>query len=329
MTEYVSHWGTRPSRLALLALLVGTYLPSGAAALSSCPTVPPKLRGGRLVVSLRSEPKTLNPVIALDAASRTVIERMSGDLLHIARDTQQVVPALAESWTVSRGGTRYTLKLRKNVLFSDGQPFTADDVLFSFQVYLDPKIHSPQRDLLVIGGVPMAVRKIDSHTVQFDLSQPYAAGERLFDTVTMLPRHLLKQPYEEGKLTDAWGLQTASKAIAGLGPFTLRSYVPGQQMVLSRNPYYWGSGACGEKLPHLDELVFLFAGSEAGQVMRFQAGEADVVSRIGADNYSLLEREADARGYRLHDLGPGMEYHFLLFNLNHVRGTNPAVEAKQ
>ena len=92
--------------------------------------------GGRLVVALRSEPKTLNPALALDEPSRDVIRCMTADLIHINRGSLKTEPALAKSWSVSRDGRQYTLQLRRGVRFSDGEPFNADDVIFSFQVYL-------------------------------------------------------------------------------------------------------------------------------------------------------------------------------------------------
>ena len=106
--------------------------------------------GGRLSVALRSEPKTLNPALAEDEPSRDVIRCLSADLIHINRLSLKTEPALAKSWRVSRDGKQYTLELRRGLRFSDGQPFNADDVVFSFQVYLDERVDSSQRDLLVV-----------------------------------------------------------------------------------------------------------------------------------------------------------------------------------
>src|SRR5262249_3255019 len=125
--------------------------------------------GGTLVIAARAEPKTFNPVAALDSPSRDVIWRMQADLIHINRQTQRTEPALARSWTVSSDGLHYVLSLRRGVRFSDGHPFDADDVVFSFAAYLDERLHSPQRDLLLIDGKPIAVRKIDSDTIGVDL----------------------------------------------------------------------------------------------------------------------------------------------------------------
>lgn len=285
-------------------------------------------RGGRLVVAQRAEPKTLNPLTAIDSASREVIGRMMADLIHINRATHRTEPALAKSWTVSADGRRYVLTLRRGLRFSDGHPFDADDVLFSFRAYLDEAVHSPQRGLLMVGGKPIAVSKRDSHTVCFDLAQPYAAAERLFDSVAILPQHLLQKAYEQRTLGNAWSLNTAPAGIAGLGPFRLKEYVAGQRIVLERNPYYWKADRGGTRLPYLDALVFLFVAGEDGQVVRFESGETGVISRMGARNFAVLEKEQQARGFRLQDLGPGLEYNFLFFNMNDAKAL-PRNSARQ
>lgn len=281
--------------------------------------------GGTLVVGQRSEPKTLNPVTAGDVPSREVIGRLTADLIHINRATQQTEPALAKSWSASRDGRIYRLKLRRGLRFSDGQPFNADDVVFTFQVYLDEKIHSPQRDLLIVGGKPIEVAKVDAYTVRFTLSQPYAAAERLFDSLAILPKHLLEKPYQEGHFSQAWSLNAPPEQFAGMGPFRLKSYVAGQRIVLERNPYYWKADRSQNRLPYLDEIAFLFVGNEDAQALRFQAGDTDIISRVGAENYALLSKDAPSRGYELFDLGPALEYNFLLFNLNDLK---PPLDAK-
>ena len=280
--------------------------------------------GGVLTVGQRSEPKTLNPATAADAPSREVIGRLMADLIHINRASQQTEPALAKSWTVSKDGRVFTVNLRHGLRFSDGQPFDADDVVFSFEVYLDEKLHSPQRDLLVVGGKPIAVQKINQYTVRFTLAEPYAAAERIFDSLAMMPRHLLGKTYQDGKFAQTWTLNTAPAEIAGLGPFRLQAYVPGQKIVLERNPYFWKADRNKNRLPYLDELVFLFVGNEDAQVLRFQAGDTDIISRLSAENYAVLSKDKDAsnRGIELFDLGPSLEYNFLLFNLNDLASKN-------
>ena len=286
--------------------------------------------GGRLAVALRSEPKTLNPALAEDEPSRDVIRCLTADMIHINRSSLKTEPALAKSWRVSRDGKQYTLQLRRGLRFSDGQPFNADDVIFSFQVYLDEKVDSSQRDLLVIGGKPITVAKLDDYTVRFELAQPYAAAERLFDGVAILPRHLLETTYRDGAFSKAWSLSMPPSQFAGLGPFRLKDYVPGQRVVLERNPYYWKADHAGNPLPYLDEVVFSFVPSEDAQVIRFQSGEADVLSRFSADNFAVLQKQQLTKGYHLYDLGAGLEYNFLFFNLNDLGSKNlPDIAKKQ
>src|SRR6478672_7573756 len=86
--------------------------------------------GGKLVIPQRSEPRTFNPVPAADQASMGIIDRLNADLIHINRQTQKTEPSLAKSWTISKDGTQFVLKLRRGVKFSDGVPFDADDVVF-------------------------------------------------------------------------------------------------------------------------------------------------------------------------------------------------------
>jgi peptide/nickel transport system substrate-binding protein len=284
--------------------------------------------GGRLVVSLRGEPKTLNPLIAADTRSREVIAVMQADLVHINRATQLTEPALAKSWKVSADGLEYTLVLRAGLRFSDGQPLDADDVVFTFHVYLDENVHAPQRDLLIVDGKPITVRKVDAQTVVFHLAKTYGVGERLFDGLAILPRHLLEKPYQEGKLGQIGSLGTAANQWAGLGPFRLKEYVAGQRLVLERNPYYWKSDAKGNRLPYLNELVFLFVPNADAQVLKFQSGETDLISQLGAENFAVLSRQQ--KGYTMLDAGPGLEYNFLFFNLNEAsEKTTPEMQRKQ
>lgn len=311
----------RSSLLTLLAvsLLAG----SRSLAFGSQPQVPEELlvtagdigqHGGRLVASLRADPKSLNPVTAVDLPSKQVQALLFADLIHINAYTQRTEPALAKSWKVSPDGKRYTLELRRGILFSDGHPFDADDVVFSFKVYLDEKVHSPQRDLLQVGGKPITVRKAGQYQITVDLPQPYAAAERIFDSVNILPRHLLERAYEQGKISQAWSVTTDAGEIAGLGPFRIKQYTPGQQVVLERNPHYWKVDSARTRLPYLDEIVFLIVPTQDAEVVRFQAGEIDVLDNISSDNYGVLTQSR--HGQQLQDLGAGFEYDFLFFNLN-------------
>jgi peptide/nickel transport system substrate-binding protein len=293
-------------------------------------TSEPGNRGGKLVIAQRSEPRTFNPVVAVDQNSLGVNARLQSDLIHINRATQKTEPALAKSWTVSKDGTQFTLKLRHGLRFSDGAPFDADDVIFSFTVYLDEKVNSSQRDLLIIAGKPISLQKIDAYTVRFTFPAPYSPAERVFDGVAILPRHLLEKDYKDGKIGQVWTLNTPPEKIVGLGAFRLKQVVPGDRVVLERNPYYWKVDAKGQRLPYLDELTFVVVPTQDAQVIRFQAGDSQIISGLSAENYAVLEPEQKARHFKLYDAGMGLEYNFLMFNLNDdTDGRLPEVARKQ
>jgi peptide/nickel transport system substrate-binding protein len=291
---------------------------------------PPGRSGGRLVSAQRTEPKTLNWAVAADSGSREVLQCLMADLIHINRQSLAVEPALAKSWKVSRDGLHWELELRQGIKFSDGHPFDADDVVFTFQAILDEQVHSPQRALLMLEDKPIGVRKLDPYRVAFDLPQPYSVPDRLFDGVFILPRHKLEAAWKQGKLAGAWPLSAAPSDLAGLGPFRVKQYVAGQRIILERNPYYWKVDQAGTQLPYLTELEFLFAGNEDNQVLRFQAGESDIINRVGARNFAVLEKDRKRRGDDLVNAGGSLEYNFLFFNLAGLPpGTAPPIAAHQ
>lgn len=286
--------------------------------------------GGRLVVALRAEPRTLNPLLAIDRPSTTVVRRLHSGLVRIDGVSHHTVPALAKAWQVMDDGRRIRVHLRPGVRFSDGEPFDADDVVFTFQVYCDPDMASPNRDLLIVGGEPIKVRKIDSHTLDFIFASPYAVGERLFDGIAILPEHRLHQAYSEGTLAQQWSLNSRPGDVVGLGPFRFVEYVPGERVVLERNPHYWKVDADGSELPYLDHLTFVFVNSQDAQTLRFESGEIQLISPLSSEDFALLERSRRRSQMTLEDLGPGLAYSFLFFNLNALdKDALPEVEAKQ
>jgi peptide/nickel transport system substrate-binding protein len=288
---------------------------------------PPGVRGGSLTVAQRAEPRTFNPLLASDGPSREIVQRLHASLIRIDRSTLRTEPELARRWDVSADGRTFTIHLRRHLRFSDGEPFDADDVVFSLQAYLDEAVGSPQRDLLIVGGRPITVARIDAWTVRIGLAEPYAAAERLFDGLAMLPQQRLAPLAAAGGLAKIWTTATAPDQIAGLGPYRLASRSAGERVVLERNPYYWKVDRAGTRLPYLDRLVFLAVTSEDAQVARFQAGETDAISRVGAEAFALLDRASSSAPFRMQDLGPGLEYAFLFVNQNDVPVDAPALTA--
>ena len=272
--------------------------------------------GGRLVFSLRAEPKTLMPLNALDASSKEIQGLLHSDLVHIHRPSQETRPALAREWSRSRDGKQYTLQLRRGLKFSDGQPLTVADVLFTFRVLLDENVKAPGRDLLRVDGKFPTLRAVGENAIEVTLPAPYAPAERLFDSIAILPRHKLEAAYLAGKLLEKWTVGAPSSELAGTGPFRLKEYLPGQRMVLERNPHYWKRDTAGVQLPYLDEVVVIFSPNPEAELLRFRAGDTHLHSRLTARGYGSLERLPLEQRPILKDLGPGLEQHFLFFNQN-------------
>jgi peptide/nickel transport system substrate-binding protein len=155
-------------------------------------------------------------------------------------------------------------------------------------------------------------------------------GVRLFDSLAILPEHRLAEAYREGRLAEAWGLGTPPEEVVGLGPFRVRRHLPGERLELERNPHYWKVDREGRRLPYLDELVFLFVPDENAELLLFQNGQTHLIDDLSAEDFTRLQGEAERRGLRLEDLGPGLSYHFLFWNLNDLAGRElPEIARKQ
>lgn len=292
---------------------------------------PPVARsGGQLVVSQRSEPRTLNPLLALDEPSLSVLRLLHGYLARLNAAEQRLDPELAESWEVMPGGRIIRVKLRPDVRFFDGSRLSVEDVLFSFRIFQDPKLASGQAESLRVGGQPLEVRQTGPHSLEFRTAEPTALGARLLQNVPILPSRRLAGAERQGALADVWKLGAAPAEIAGAGPFRLKEYVPGQRLELARNPHYWRRDERGEALPYLDRLLILFTGSEDAELARFLAGETDVISGIRPNALNLIRQLEQKGRVRIHDVGPDLSYNFLLFNLNPDRTPpDPALAIRQ
>ncbi len=309
-----------------LGLLILVALPCQAVAETVCGDA----RGGAAVVSLPSEPRTFNPMVARDAASLSVLGVLMEEAVGVHSRTSEPRPLLAEEWTLSEDRKQLHFKLREGARFSDGQPVTVDDVLFTFTALLDENVGAPQRDLLLQGGQHVGVVKVDERSIRLEMEKPHAVGVRMLDSLFILPRHRLLEAYRSGTLGDAWALDAATEVV-GAGPFQVQSYEPGVELVLERNPHYWRSDGDGDsdgdaRLPCLDRLTLRFESNPDRAVARLGAGETDFLSGLSAERFELLQRSrSDGLEASALDLGPGLTYDLIVFNSN-TPGPLPARE---
>jgi peptide/nickel transport system substrate-binding protein len=296
----------------------------GAILLTACRSTPtPRstapqtvARGGELTVSIRTEPASFNRHAARDTSTNLVSNLMQARLVRVNQVTQAVEPMLAESWSAPGDGRHVTMALKRGVVFSDSHPFTADDVVFSFQAAYDQKSGSLLGDTLMVLGRPLQVSTVDPHTVALTFPEPFAPGLRILDGLPILPRHRLEPALKAGTLRKAWGLDTPLADIAGLGPFVLDRYQPGQRLVFVRNPHYFDKAPDGTALPYLDRLVVEIIPDQSAEMLRLESGQLDMMtSQMSPEAYAPMKRAADQGRVKLYDLGVSRNADGLWFNL--------------
>lgn len=276
--------------------------------------------GGRLVMATISEPKSFNPVVGNETSTGDYTDRMFLGLTRQNAWTYEVEPEMAVSWTSDESGLVWTIKLRPGVEWSDGQPFTADDVVFTYALMYNKDVQAPMRDLITgPKGEEWKVEKVDDLTVKFTLFDRNAIFPELIGAM-VLPKHKYEPIVAAGRFNDAMGSDSKPEDLVGTGPFMLGSY-DGTKVTLKRNPRYYRVDAQGQRMPYLDELVFLVVPSADVQILKFRQGEIDVTGIRGSD-YPIFSvpQQGTAGDYTIFKLGPAAGSEFLFFNMNN--GTN-------
>ncbi len=267
-----------------------------------------------LRVAITTEPQTWNRLLASDRVSHVIADQLHEPLLRLNPETQKMEPALAKSWEFSEEGTRLVFHLRKGVRFGDGDPFGAEDVAFTFKALYEPSTGSPLVETAQIEGEAFGVQVIDESTVAFTLPRRTAVVERVFDSLVILPSHVLTESLKRQTLAADTGLGAEVGSIVGLGPFVLAEHVRGERIVLERNPYYWRTADEGGRIPRLERLVFEILPDENARLLRFRAGEIDLLELLTPDSFEML-RDERSLDRELLDLGPGLLSERLWFNL--------------
>ena len=273
--------------------------------------------GGILVVAGASEPRTFNALVAEDAYSSGAIGMMFSGLVDYDPIWQKHVPALAQAWERSEDGLSYTFYLRRGVRWSDGAPFTADDVIFSFDAIFDERYPNRYSQQYTIGGKPLVYEKVDEFTVRFTSAEVYAPFINDLGFATILPRHILQKAFKEGTLQKQWSSKTAidsPAAIVGTGAFRLHSYRPGERIVYEPNPHYWKSDRLGQRLPYIDFFVSKFVPDSHAQVLLFATGQTDVIGQIDGSDLAWVRRTQDTYNFRIIEQGPASGIQFIWFN---------------
>lgn len=294
--------------LLLIAILAGLWLIR-----SKGPTTE---RSVELAATLRSEPGSLNRMLARDRASLVVGQLIHEPLVRLNHVTQSLEPALAASWTVTDDGRRVRLALRQGLRFSDGTSLTADDVVFSIGAVYDERVSSPLADSLRVNGQPITATAVDPATVELEYPAPFGPGLRPLHALPILPRRLYAGLVANGTLDTAWTVDAPPSGMVGAGPFHLERHEPGVAVHLVRNPHYWRVADNGERLPRANRLHLYIVPSQDAEMLRLRAGQVDLMTaELRPDDLPEARALAAQGQLQLFELGPSLETDMLWFNL--------------
>ncbi|MBN9887453.1 ABC transporter substrate-binding protein [Salipiger abyssi] len=227
--------------------------------------------GGRLDIVVQPEP----PGLMLGLVQNGPTQLVAGDIyegLLIYNTDLEPQPGLAESWEISEDGLTYTFKLHEGVKWHDGEDFTADDVVFSADVFLR-ETHARLRASL---AYVESVTALDPLTVEFKLKEPFGPFISVFEAATMpmIPKHIY-----EG--TD-FATNEMNATPIGTGPFKFDEWVKGSYIHLVKNEEYYIDG-----LPYLDEVYYRVIPDAASRAVAFETGEVDVLPGGSVENWDV------------------------------------------
>lgn len=325
-----------PVRGIITVILTLTLLLSCQLTLTSCN--PTELKSNAVLVSqwvtttLR-DPKTFN--YALSQEFPHVFLFTAEGLTTLNGITGEIEPALAKSWEIADDKKRIVFTLREGLKWSDGEPLTADDVLFTYQdIIFNKDIPTDWKDGLKIGesGRFPKIRKLGDRTVEFILPEPFApflattTGPST-NAVGILPKHALIESVKtkdfkgNSQFATAWTTDTNPAKIIVNGAYKIESYTPSQRVVFRRNPYYWRKDSEGNQLPYIERVVWQIVESSDTTALQFRSGGLDVVE-VSPENFSLLKHEEKRGNFTVYNGGPRLTQTFISFNLNKGRRKN-------
>jgi len=300
---------------AIASVLAGLLI---VFSLTGC--VSPEL-SNQVVFSVLSDPKTFNAVLSQE--SPNVFGYLYDGLIKENPLTGKKMPALAESWDIAEDNLTLTFTLREGLRWSDGEPLTVEDVLFSYNdLYLNPKIPNNYRDSLRVGKSQSfpTLTKVGDRQVAFTITEPFAP---FLDAAALpiLPAHILRPTVETEDengnplFLTTWGTNTPPTEIVGNGPYTMQNYVTSQRVIFAKNPYYWEKGPNGESLPYIPRIIWAIIENTDTSLLQFRSGSLDFLG-VPPESFSLLKQEEERGNFAIYNGGPTYISTYLTFNLN-------------
>lgn len=278
--------------------------------------------GGNIIISTIGEgPKTFNPCNTKDATSSSMAGLLYDGLVTTDSRTGKVIPLLAKSFELKNNDI--VIHLRKGIKWTDGQPITADDVLYTYNEIVFKGLGNPSTmDSMMIDGKLPDITKMDDYTIVFKTARPFAPFLRLL-SYPIVPKHYFK-PYSDKGASEFnvfLNPNTNPKTIVSSGAFKLKEYIAAQRVVFEKNPNYYKLNLKNEKLPYLNNVIYLIVGDTNNEILKFEAKEIDAISLRGSNVARYKEKEANS-DYVIYNLGPDTGTLFLAINLNNRKDIN-------
>jgi len=296
--------------LMLAPLLLCAGCPSSGPSAPPTPAVPAQV----LFSATISDPKTFNPITAVDASSSGATSDLLDGLVRLNPETTEQEPALAERWEYDAAGTTCTFHLRHDVRWHDGQPFTAADVVFTFDAIFDEKVPNSIKHVLMVDGQRIKVEAVDDYTVRLVLPRPFAPLLNSIG-VGILPKHVLEPSLKSGTFAQQWGIDTPPEKLIGTGPYRMTRYVPAQFVEYKRNPDYWMKDDAGKNLPYLNGQTELIVPNQDTIYLKFLSGQIDVYSPR-PEEVADLRAKTDQLKITVEEVGLDTGSTFVAFNRN-------------
>jgi peptide/nickel transport system substrate-binding protein len=285
----------------------------------------PGTYGGTLTLATANDMKTFNVILAAESAStdilwthvfRCLIDYRNGG------DPPGYDAGLCTRWESSPDAKQWTFHLRRGVRWSDGEPFTADDVLFTYDVIRDKSVATVIRDAFVEGkqenGDPIypKLEKLDDQTVRFTLNRPNGMFLDAVYSLWLIPKHKWEAAWRSARFNEVMKLSDNPEDVVSLGGFRIKEYVSGQRVVLERNPYFWKLDKSGQRLPYLDRIVFLILKDQNTIALTFEAGQLDILTpRLRAEDYWRVKK-LEGPEVTVADIGVSLNTMWLAVNQN-------------
>ncbi|MEK2644009.1 peptide-binding protein [Bdellovibrio sp. BCCA] len=246
----------------LLALLLSSALTAPALAAAPNANAP---KGGNFVFNLGGEPPTVHPITATDVYSRNVQNYVCDGLATRDAETYEWKPRLAEKWDISKDNKVFTFHIRKDAVFHDGTPVTADDVKFSFDAIFEPKYEAAHLRPYFEGIAKVEV--LDPKTVRFTAKDLYFNNFESAATLTVIPKKVYSDVEKSKKM---------NRQLICAGPYVLSKFDRGQLITLKKfDKWYGNNDAAFKGMYNFDTITLRFYKDENVELERAKKGELD------------------------------------------------------